>query len=143
MALGALHTNVARRLATALVVLALLFPLLRNEDGLPLSTYPMYAGSRSETLTIVTARGVAVGGEAVTLSMPQIAETRDPLIAQSFLNDAVASDKLEIVCLEIAARVENAAAIEISSERRNIVEHARGRDSLIEREDLFTCTVPK
>lgn len=129
-----------RRLFTALVVLAMLSPLVADRDGLPLSTYPMYAGTRSEVLTLVVASGVASDGEPVGLSMPEIAETRDPLIAQSFLNDALSTDSLNVVCREILERSrEVIELVEIAFETRNTVDHVRGEPSLLERAVVARC----
>jgi hypothetical protein len=76
-----------RRLTTVTLLGVLMSPVVRNRDGLPLSTYPMYATARSNIVGFVVVRGVTSGGEHVDLSMFTIARTRDPLIAESFLGD--------------------------------------------------------
>ncbi len=139
----ALQTDWLRRLVTGLLVLAMLWPMVRNVDGLPLSTYPMYSGARSETLTLLTASGITTTGERSPLSMLQVAQTRDPLIAQSFLNNAVASGSTDAVCLEIAGRAGTSFdLVEISRERHDIVAYARGDTSLVDRERLASCEAP-
>jgi hypothetical protein len=65
--------------------LGLLWPVVRNRDSFPLSTYPMYASARSNTATFVFARGVDDQGEGITLGMQVQAATRDPLIAEAAL----------------------------------------------------------
>ncbi len=132
----------ARRFVTLLIVAAMLWPLVSNEDGLPLSTYPMYSGTRAETLAIVTASGVTSDGVSIRLSTPQIAQTRDPLIAQSFLNDAVERGATDVVCREIASRVDGqVVSVEIAREVHNVVAYVRDRDSLVERTRLAVCEV--
>jgi hypothetical protein len=131
-----------RRLSTLVLVVALLSPVLRNEDGLPLSTYPMYAGTRSRIVTFVSAVGVGPDGQSATLSMPEIAQTRDPLIAQAFLNDAVGRGDVERVCEEISSRVgRQFVAVEIATERRDVVRHVRGHASVVDRTVHVTCPV--
>ena len=138
------QTGWFRRLATGLVVLAMLSPLARNADDLPLSTYPMYAGARSNTLSLVTVSGLTADGERSSLSMPEIAETRDPLIAQSFLNDAVATQSTNTICREIAARVGTEIFfVEISRERHDITKYSSGSESLTERQRLAICAVQR
>jgi len=142
MALTQRQINIMRRVVTAAMVLALLSPLIRNQDGLPLSTYPMYAGTRSEVLEVVVAYGVRDDGSRAELSMPEIAKTRDPLIAQSFLNDEVAAGSVEALCSEIAGRVpDELAGVEIARERRNVVEQVRGRRALLDQVVLASCEV--
>ena len=135
--------NPARRVVTLLIVAAMLWPLVSNNDGLPLSTYPMYAGARSDTLAFVTASGVTAGGASVRLSTPQIAQTRDPLIAQSFLNDAVADRTTDVVCREIASRLGDGqvVTVEIAREVHNVVAFVRDDTSLVERVRLARCEV--
>ena len=127
-----------------LIVAVMLWPVVSNEDGLPLSTYPMYAGARVDTLALVTAAGVTSDGAFTTLSTPQIAQTRDPLIAQSFLNDAVANGTIEVVCQEIASRLVagQVVAVEIAEEVHNVVAFVRERESLVARTRLASCEVP-
>ncbi len=132
----------ARRLATLGLVAALVSPAVRNEDGLPLSTYPMYSSSRSQVSTFVTASGVDEQGRRTALSALIIAESRDRLIAQSFLNDAVRRGDAEPICMEIAVRVERSlVAVEIATERHDTIARLRGEDSLQEREVHVSCEV--
>lgn len=139
-----LQTAWFRRLATGLVVLAMLSPVVRNVDDLPLSTYPMYSGVRSDTLALVTVSGLTADGERSPLSMPEIAQTRDPLIAQAFLNDAIATGSADTICREIAGRVgTEIVLVEISQERHDIANYSSGGGSLIDRQRLAICEVPR
>ena len=140
----AIRANRARRIATALLVAVLLWPVVQNRDGLPLSTYPMYAGTRTSTVTLVTATGVAADGEPIALSMREIAQTLDPLIAQSFLNDAVATGRASEVCEQIAGRATAAVvSVEIAREQRDAVAYARDEPSLLTRDIVAACEVPE
>jgi len=135
--------DTARRLATVVIVAAMLWPLIPNEDGLPLSTYPMYSGTRSETLAFITASGVDSNGTSVRLTMPEIAQTRDPLIAQSFLNDAVGVGSVDRVCREIASRLDmsRVTRVEIAREVHHVTAFVKKQESLVERVELAGCDV--
>lgn len=134
----------ARRLVTVVFVGLLLSPVVRNADGLPLSNYPMYASARSSELRFVTASGVDAAGDRSTLSLPEIADTLDPLIAQAFLNDAVSRGDTERVCLEIASRVGSEVAhVEIAAEVHDVVRNALGEPSLLSRELYSSCSVDR
>ena len=131
-----------RPAVTVAIVLAMAWPMVRNVDGLPLSTYPMYAGARADTLMLITAQGTDSTGEPVSLSMPEIADTRDPLIAQAFLNDAAAAGRTAEVCNDIATRVGGEVTrIELARERHDVVAYAAGESSLVERDVLAECEV--
>lgn len=139
------HSRRIRRLLTAGLVFALVLPLIRNRDGLPLSTYPMYSGTRSSEMTFVTAVGVAPDGSNVRLSMPIVADTRDALIAQAYLRDAAERDQTDEACERIAGRLgENrlgVVSVEIARERHDAVRRVAGEPSLIERELYTVCAV--
>lgn len=136
------RANVLRRLATLVLIALLISPALRNKDGLPLSTYPMYANTRSSVSSYVTALGVTEAGANRTLSTSTIAETMDWLIAQSFLNDAVARGEGAQVCQQIADRAPGGLnAIEIATERHDTVARLRGEESLLQRKVHARCDV--
>ncbi len=136
------RANVIRRLATVVLITALISPAIRNKDGLPLSTYPMYANTRSNVSSYVTATGVTQTGTNRTLSTSTIAETMDWLIAQSFLNDAVARGEGAQICQQIAERaLGGLTAIEIATERHDTVARLRGEGSLLHRKVHARCEV--
>ena len=131
-----------RRLLTVALLVALVSPAIRNQDSLPLSTYPMFAGTRSNLSTFVTASGVDGPGDRVSLSALTISQSRDRLIAQSFLNDAVQRGDAVPLCAEIAGRVDTSiVAVEIARERHDTIARLRGEASLRERDVLATCEV--
>ncbi len=133
----------ARRLLTACLVAALLSPAVRNEDGLPLSTYPMYSGTRSHLSSFVTASGIDEQGTRSTLSALTISGSRDRLIAQSFLNDAARRDEAPDACAEIASRVDRKLeGVEIATEQHDTIARLQGSESLRQRDVLASCEVP-
>ncbi len=133
-----------RRLLTVALIAALVSPAIRNQDSLPLSTYPMYSGTRSNLSTFVTASGLDEQGDRTTFSALIIAGSRDRLIAQSFLNDAVRRGDADLVCAEIASRVDRTVTVvEIATERHDTIARLRGDPSLQEREVHATCEVDR
>jgi hypothetical protein len=135
----------SRRRLVAVVVgtVVLISPALRDHDSFPLSTYPIYASVRPREATFVTAHGEGADGSAHRLSIDVIARTDDPLIAASHVADAVAAGRADELCAEIAARAPiDLVAVVVVREWHDVVDGARGEDSLLHRERLARCTVP-
>jgi hypothetical protein len=135
----------ARRRLVAVVIgiVVLISPALRNVDSFPLSTYPVYATARSRTATFVTAHGERADGSERRLSIEVIAGSDDPLIAASRVADAVAAGRADDVCAQIAARApSDVAVVVVVRERHDVVDGARGDDSLLHREQLARCVSP-
>ena len=132
-----------RRLVAVVVgTVVLISPALRDHDSFPLSTYPIYASARPREATFVTAHGERADGSAHQLSINVIARTDDPLIAASRLADAVAAGRADELCVEIAARApSDVVAVVVVRERHDVVDGARGEDSLLQREQLARCAV--
>ena len=133
-----------RRLVAVVVgTVVLISPALRDHDSFPLSTYPIYASARPREATFVTAHGERADGSAHRLSINVIARTDDPLIAASRVADAVAAGRADELCAEIAARApSDVVAVVVVRERHDVVDGARGEDSLLQREQLARCAVP-
>ena len=135
----------SRRRLVAVVVgtVVLISPALRDHDSFPLSTYPIYASARPREATFVTAHGERADGSARQLSIDAIARTDDPLIAASRVADAVAAGRAIELCAEIASRApSDVVAVVVVRERHDVVDGARGDDSLLQREQLARCSVP-
>lgn len=131
----------ARRIATVALLAALFLPVVRDRDGLPLSTYPMYATARSNLVSFVTVRGFTSAGDTVDLSMFTITQTRDPLIAESFLSDSVRRGEAEELCSDVADRVDDPVVrIEVATERFDIADRSSG-DPPVERTIHTSCPV--
>ena len=134
---------------TAAVTGALVLPVVIDRDGLPLSTYPMYSSSRGEQVSLVTARAVADDGSVSTLSLGVIGESDDPLVLAGELRAVIRDGRAEQRCREIARRAaewdglaDDAVAVQIVTERHDVVERATGDASLVERTVHARCEVP-
>jgi len=134
-------SNRRRRIVTVGLLAALASPVLRNTDGVPLSTFPMYSGSRSNVLEFVAVSGIDPSGSTIPLSIRTIADTRDPLIAESYLRDAVRRDDSEGLCLDVASRTSPPVShVEVRLETYDVVEHSRGGPPLSQ-QVLAVCEV--
>jgi hypothetical protein len=100
------------RLLAAIASLALcgaaLAPIVRppDDDGFPLSTYPMFAAPRPRELTMASARGVTRDGQPRTLS-PGDLGTGEVMQAFTTLQHAAAAGAASCaaLCATVAARV--------------------------------------
>lgn len=120
-----------RRLVVVCVIAAVALPAVRDRDSFPLSTYPVYASARGRVATINTAVGYDAAGTMHRLSLSAIADTDDPLIAESAVARAVATGRADELCKEIARRTSSAVTqIEVVEERHDIVAWTIGDESL-------------
>lgn len=128
---------------TIAVVVVLLAPVLLDRDGFPLSTYPMYSRARPDAVDLVTAQGVDADGARLTLSLATIGSSDDPLIVAGELRAAIRDGRAEERCLEIAARAggrdTTIVAVEVVTERHDVVEHVEGDPSLVRRTVHARC----
>jgi len=131
-----------RRVVAGAVLVAVAWPVVRGHDSFPLSTYPMYAETRDDVVSISTAVGVDASGARRRLSLRAIADTDDPLIAESAVDDAVRRGEAGALCAEIAARVpDDLERVEVVAERHDVVARAAGRPSLLDRSVRASCGV--
>ncbi len=129
-----------RRLVTALVLLAVVSPVLRDRDSFPLSTYPMYATTRPEIVAFSTVAGYEAGGQRVRLSLHAIARTDDALIGQARIGQAIDEGTASALCAEVAGRAaDGVARIEVVTERHDVVDLAAGHESLLDRDVHASC----
>ena len=130
-----------RRLATIAFVALLFGPVVVDGDDLPLSRYPMYAAPRAPEITFVVAVGLDADGGEVALDTRTIADTGDPLIAESWLRAALVDGRLAETCVEIAGRVDDgdAVAVEIRREIHDVSERVRSAESLVEATVEASC----
>jgi len=133
-----------RTVATVVLLVVALVPAFRDGDGLPLSSYSMYAQPRSDTVEFIVPVGLDLEGKERPLTTRTIAATSDPLIAEAFLRDEVRTGRAQELCSDIAARVgdDGVVSIEIRSERHRVVQRALGNESLVEVLVLASCQVP-
>jgi hypothetical protein len=132
------------RIIVVAVLAAVIWPVVRGHDSFPLSTYPMYAQRRGDVVAIATAVGVEPDGETRRLSLRTIADTDDPLIAESLLRRAIDEGTTASLCRRIAARAsDNVVAVEIADERHDVVAQASGEGSLRARMLHARCEVAR
>ena len=122
--------------------MAVASPAVRDRDSFPLSTYPIYATARDDVVPISTAVGVDGGGRTHTLDMSTIADTDDPLIAESLVDRAIQTGRADQLCAEIATRAApELDAIEVVEEHHDVVALASGKESLVTRSVHARCEV--
>jgi hypothetical protein len=138
----------ARILVTAGVIGALVAPVVRDRDGFPLSTYPMYSRARGDAVTLATAQAIDPSGEVSTLTLGVIGDSDDPLIVAGELRDAIRDGRADERCAEIARRAQqwdrlpsDATSIEVVTERHEVVARVEGGDSLLARTVHASCEV--
>ena len=133
---------------TAAVVGALVAPVMLDRDSFPLSTYPMYSRVRGDEVTLVTAQAVDAEGTTSTLTLRVIGDSDDPLIVAGELRTALRDGRAEDRCVEIADRARTWAglpvdvvAVEVVTERHDVVAQVRGESSLTDRTVHARCEV--
>ncbi|MEO7398752.1 MAG: hypothetical protein ABIW84_09330 [Ilumatobacteraceae bacterium] len=136
-------TSWPSRIVVVAMIAAVSAPAVTNRASFPLSTYPIYASARERVATINVAVGIDGAGTLKPLSLAAIADTDDPLIAQSTLDRAAGGPRPEELCRSIAARTGGGIeAIEIAREEHDLIERVAGRDSLLSRDVIARCPVP-
>lgn len=149
MGTGPAPRRAIRGLVTAAALAALVAPVAFDHDSFPLSTYPMYSGSRGDESTIVTARGITSDGSSRELTPTLIGNSDDPLVVVGQLRASLSAGRGDVRCGEIAERVAGRSGlgdvetIEIVSERHNTVDRTLDQDSLIDRDVRATCEVER
>lgn len=137
--------------ATAVVVVAMLAPVLLDRDDFPLSTYPMYSQARSDRVALPTAVGIDADGRTSRLSLGLIGDSDDPLVVAGELRAAIARDAADDRCDEIARRVGAAGAtdpagrpivaVEVVVEHHDVVDQAVADPPPVRREVHARCEV--
>jgi hypothetical protein len=132
------------RIGAIVFLAAVISPVLRDRDSVPLSTYPMYADRGARLGVLATAVGVDAAGAVHRLSLETIAGTDDPLIAESSLDDAIRAGRAGALCAQIAARAGGQLVrIEVVEERHDLVARAKHESSLLERRLDASCEVSR
>ena len=127
---------------------ALVAPVVFDRDDFPLSTYPMYSRSRGDDVTFATAQAVDADGSVSTLSLAVIGASDDPLIVAGELRSALREDRAHERCREIADRARDwdglaadVVAIEVVTERHDVVAQVVGEPSLLDRTVHARCGI--
>jgi len=130
-----------RTLITLGLVGLLLVPAFSGGEGVPLSSYPMYAAPRAAALDFVVPVGLTETGETITLSTRTIAGTSDPLIAESLMWREIRAGRASQLCATIANRIDDQQVVdvEVRREAHQVTERALGRPSLISSEVVASC----
>jgi len=101
-------SRVAAGVVTIAMLVVTLSPLVRNpnDDGYPLSTYPMFAWKRPTKLTMSYAIGETTTGERRYLT-PRVVGSGEVLQARAIVERAVAKGGTELTafCTRVAANV--------------------------------------
>ncbi len=130
--------------ALALFVVVLVSPALRDRDSFPLSTQPMYAHDRGRVAELATVVGRDRDGRLVRLSLGAIADTDDPLIAQSTARDAIRRGDADELCRTVAGRVrdrDGLVRVEVVRERVDVVAMADGSQPVGRLTVVASCPV--
>jgi hypothetical protein len=129
-----------RRLALIVTPAVLLIPAVSGKDSFPISTYPMYAFRRASTDRFQAVLGEDSAGTMRPLPMHQVADTSDPLIAESLIDQAIRTGSAMRLCERIALRVNaDVDRVLVVEEVHNVVNKLRGVASLQERVVHANC----
>jgi len=139
-----------RIVVTAAVVAALVAPVALDRDSFPLSTYPMYSSARGDRVTFATAQAVDAEGAASTLTLGVIGESDDPLVVAGELREAIRDGRAPQRCVDIAERAARwdglppaTVAVEVVTERHDVIVQVEGGDSLVDRTVHARCEVAR
>lgn len=133
------------------VTLAMLSPAVRQVDGFPLSTYPMFASAQEPTVKVHTVLGITVDGDAEVLNPRLIGGDRWASLASSALTEAARSRaKRRALCEAVARRVAadpkrspRYVELEFVAEVYDTSTYFRGQTEAQSRKLLASCPVPR
>lgn len=131
---------------TAIVTVALFAPVAIDRDSFPLSTYPMYARTRTAESTIATAYARTTDKGERLLTPMVIGDSDDPLVVAGELRSAIEDGRAPERCREIArraSRIDGVVGIDVVIERHDTVAHTSGRASMLARTVHATCDVSR
>jgi hypothetical protein len=148
---GAVVPTVGRRrvgwtIGGAVVMIAMVLPVVLDQDSFPFSTYPMYSRARPAVVSIPSAIAIDGTGTEHRLSMRVIGRSDDPLIVAGELRSAIARGRADERCAEISERLGSERAetqdlvrVEVVMERHDVVAQVNGESSLIDRTVHAAC----
>ena len=132
---------------TVVIVAVVLLPVAISSryDSFPLSTFPMFAGPRSEVAPVSTV--VAVDGDrSERLSSHLIGGTDEPMLAAETVVHAIRDGTVDELCREVAARAAGSAlqgwTLEVVTEQYDTTRWFEGDRDPVERTVYTTCGVP-
>ena len=100
----------------SIVVVIGVVPLALDRDSFPLSTYPMFSTRRSSAEAVDTVVLVDATGTDHRLSPSQIAATDEIILATVTVSNAIRSERADLLCADVAARVRDDAAPDVAVE---------------------------
>jgi len=100
-------------------------PVMLDRDSYPISTYPMFSHRRTTTETVDTAILVA-DGRVRRLTPSTIAATDEVILAAATVSNAIAAGTAQVLCAEIAARVDDSGEIQVVTEQYDSVRWYEG-----------------
>jgi hypothetical protein len=110
-------------------------------DGLPLSTYPMFASDRDRVVELPSVVTVGPGGGVERLSPKAIAGTDQVMQAMQAVRQAVRTGPAatHALCEEVADRVDAPATVAVVVERYDAIAWSEGDGEPFDRRTLVTC----
>lgn len=126
-----------------LIALATLAPILGppEDDGFPLSTYPMFSRPRAQVTSLSTAVGYRTDGERLELSPTVIGGTREVIQASTTVAQEIAAGTGDRFCREVLDRApQDVATVEIVTETYDVVAYFDGTTEPQQRAVHARCT---
>jgi hypothetical protein len=96
------------------------------EDDFPISTYPMFTAERGEVVDLDTA--VLVDGDTRRRLSPEVVGGTDEIVAASVTVSRAITEggaALDLLCQDIAARVDGSGEVEVVTERHDAVDYLK------------------
>lgn len=124
------------------MVVAVAAPILGppEEDGFPLSTYPMFSRARAQVTSLSTAVGYGPGGDRIDLSPSVIGGTREVIQASTTVAREVAAGTADTFCEEVLGRAPtDIAVVEIVTETYDVLEYFDGAEEPQQRDVHARC----
>jgi hypothetical protein len=103
----------------------------------------MYASDRGSVASISTAIGGTEAGERQRLSLEVIAQTDDPLLAETSVSAAIAAGRAQALCEQIARRIQSKEIVNVTVGREVIdtVKMVKGQQRFGKLRIAATCAV--
>jgi hypothetical protein len=132
-----------RRIVAISALAVVLVPAFTEHDSFPISNYPMYAFTRGRTDRFQLVLGQTSSGTSYPLSLRVVADTDDPLIAESLVADAIRRGAADSLCRQIAQRVsDETVRVLVAEEDHDVIRQARREPSLTNRVVYAACERP-
>ena len=127
---------------------AILWPIVPDEDGFPLSNYPMFSRPKGTSAKIYHVVGFTPDGNGRPLS-PEMVGTDEIMQASQTVKLAVVGGRAEALCKEAATRVQDSSAfadvvrLEVRIDVFDAVRYWEGDRSTTRSGIVAKCEVPR